>query len=218
MDDYISKLKGDLAEQFRGKANIESLLEVLGSELQQVYAFYEKLRDERGLYNAVGKQLDGVGEIVQMSRNEACQLASSVSAIDTTDDDIYRRYLIYKILKNTSNCSYYDIMQGANLFWPDAPIRYSEDPSIPATIIFGFDAKAEYANKAYSVPFIKAGGVSLLLRMNNKAPINLGTGIADQLHITLDYVMEDPGVQIEWVLTDETGAELVDELGHVLIL
>ena len=43
MVDYISVLKEDLVEQFRGKPNIEALVEVIGIELQQVADFYEQL-------------------------------------------------------------------------------------------------------------------------------------------------------------------------------
>ena len=36
MADYVATLKNDLVEQFRGKANIEALMEVIGAQLQQV--------------------------------------------------------------------------------------------------------------------------------------------------------------------------------------
>ena len=47
MADYVATLKNDLVEQFRGKANIEALMEVIGAELQQVYDFYDQLRQDR---------------------------------------------------------------------------------------------------------------------------------------------------------------------------
>ena len=61
MADFVTKLKQDLVEQFRGKANIEALMEVVGIELQEVFDFYEQLRTQRSVDTAVGKQLDGVG-------------------------------------------------------------------------------------------------------------------------------------------------------------
>ena len=48
MADYVATLKNDLVEQFRGKANIEALMEVIGAQLQQVYDFYDQLRQDRG--------------------------------------------------------------------------------------------------------------------------------------------------------------------------
>ncbi len=47
MADFVSALKADLVEQFRGKENIEGLVEVIGIQLQAVYDFYEQLRNER---------------------------------------------------------------------------------------------------------------------------------------------------------------------------
>ena len=40
MDEYSIALKKELVEQFKGKANIEALVEVLGSELQEIADFY----------------------------------------------------------------------------------------------------------------------------------------------------------------------------------
>ena len=50
MADYVATLKNDLVEQFRGKANIEALMEVIGAQLQQVYDFYDQLRQDRGVH------------------------------------------------------------------------------------------------------------------------------------------------------------------------
>ena len=44
MADFVAALKKDLVEQFKGKPNIEALMEVISIELQQVYDFYEQLR------------------------------------------------------------------------------------------------------------------------------------------------------------------------------
>ena len=77
MADFVTKLKQDLVEQFRGKANIEALMEVVGIELQEVFDFYEQLRTQRSVDTAVGKQLDGVGDIAVMTRKEAGQLAGN---------------------------------------------------------------------------------------------------------------------------------------------
>ena len=79
MADYVATLKNDLVEQFRGKANIEALMEVIGAQLQQVYDFYDQLRQDRGVHTADGKQLDGVGDIVVMTRMEAGKLAGYYS-------------------------------------------------------------------------------------------------------------------------------------------
>ena len=75
MVDYIRRLHDDLAEQFKDKATIEALNRTIGRQLNEVRQYFEDLRDKRGIDTAVGKQLDGVGDIVVLSRLEAGELA-----------------------------------------------------------------------------------------------------------------------------------------------
>lgn len=164
MVDYISVLKEDLVEQFRGKPNIEALVEVIGIELQQVADFYEQLRTERDLDHAVGKQLDGVGDIVVMTRKEAGELAGDPIPFDVIDDDTYRQYLIYKILKNTCDCTYPDIIKAFRMFW-NRPLYYTEDPDEPATMIFDTgDLPGDVdTTPLFKTPLIRAAGITLRL-------------------------------------------------------
>ena len=94
MADYVVDLKKDLVEQFRGKANITALVEVIGEQFQQVYDFYDQLRKDRDVYTAVGKNLDGVGDIAVLTRMEAAQIAGETIPFQVLDDEKYRRYLI----------------------------------------------------------------------------------------------------------------------------
>lgn len=164
MVDYITTLKNDLVEQFRGKANIESLMEVIGEELQSVFDFYEQLRNERDVNTAIGQQLDGVGDIAVMTRKEAGQLAGNPIPFDVIDDDTYRQYLIYKILKNTCDCTYPDIIKAFRMFW-DRPLYYSEDPEQPATMIFDTGEMPGNVDTTplFKTPLIRAAGITLKL-------------------------------------------------------
>lgn len=99
------------------------------------------MRDQRGVHTAVGKQLDGVGDIAVLSRLEAGELACVKESVYVLDDESYRNYLIYKIWKNTNNCTYYDIIKAFRMFW-DKPLYYREDPEIPATMILNDHAPA----------------------------------------------------------------------------
>ena len=131
MADYVATLKNDLVEQFRGKANIEALMEVIGAQLQQVYDFYDQLRQDRGVHTAVGKQLDGVGDIVVMTRMEAGKLAGDPIPFEVIDDETYRRYLIYKILKNTCDCTRDDDFRHRRNGWHrryDAAVHHAAAP------------------------------------------------------------------------------------------
>ena len=164
MADFVTKLKQDLVEQFRGKANIEALMEVVGIELQEVFDFYEQLRTQRSVDTAVGKQLDGVGDIAVMTRKEAGQLAGNPIPFEVIDDDTYRQYLIYKILKNTCDCTYPDIIKAFKMFW-DYPLYYTEDPEQPATMIFDTGELPGNVDTTplFKTPLIRAAGVTLKL-------------------------------------------------------
>lgn len=164
MADFVTKLKQDLVEQFRGKANIEALMEVVGIELQEVFDFYEQLRTQRSVDTAVGKQLDGVGDIAVMTRKEAGQLAGNPIPFEVIDDDTYRQYLIYKILKNTCDCTYPDIIKAFRMFW-DRPLYYTEDPEKPATMIFDTGELPGDVDTTplFKTPLIRAAGVTLKL-------------------------------------------------------
>ena len=164
MADFVTKLKQDLVEQFRGKANIEALMEVVGIELQEVFDFYEQLRTQRSVNTAVGKQLDGVGDIAVMTRKEAGQLAGNPIPFEVIDDDTYRQYLIYKILKNTCDCTYPDIIRAFRMFW-DRPLYYTEDSEQPATMIFDTGELPGDVDTTplFKTPLIRAAGVTLKL-------------------------------------------------------
>ena len=172
MDEYSIALKKELVEQFKGKANIEALVEVLGSELQEIADFYEQLRTERDLYRAVGKQLDGVGDIAVLTRQEAGKLAAYAGRGHGTDDETYRKYLIYKILKNTCDCTYPEIIKAFRMFW-DKPLYYSENPEYPAVMVLetGTLAPEDHAENLLAAPIIKAAGVGIHITATTEAPV-----------------------------------------------
>ena len=163
--DYIKKLKDDLVEQFNDKTNIKGICEVIGKQLDDLFLFFEQLRDERSINAAGGKQLDGVGDIVVLSRLEASQMDGTVSASSMTDEQ-YRKYLIYKVLKNTCSCTYVDIMRAIGMFWDGPPLKYSESFDEPATIIFDLNIEKDIADMATAIPYVKAGGVGLHLNFH----------------------------------------------------
>lgn len=215
MADYVKKLKGDLVEQFKDKPNIEALYEVIGQQLDDLFLFFEQLKNERSVESSVGKQLDGVGDIVVLSRVEAAQMGGTESSSTMTDEQ-YRKYLIYKILKNTCDCTYYDIMKGIDMFWDGPPLKYSEDPNYPATLIFDFDAYKDLADQAIGIPFVRAGGVGVYMRMHKSEKVHVYVGFAMQ-RICEVYIDCNVPVYPYTYLTDETDTILVDEIGTWLI-
>lgn len=162
MDDYSGRLLEDLAQQFKNKPHITALMETIGFQLQELAGFYESLQTDRSIQTAQGVQLDGIGDIVQLSRAEAGKLASIANPDKLIDDTVYRQYLIHKIFVNTNICTYPDIIRSLRLFW-DKPLRYREDPEQPATMIFETETLSpeDDVPKLINAPLVKAAGVSI---------------------------------------------------------
>lgn len=188
MIDYVKKIKDDLVEQFKGKPKIDALLEVIGGQFNDIYRFFEQIRTETDIDNAVGKQLDGIGDIVALTRTEAGKMVAGEETTSNTDDDTYRRHLIFKILKNTCSCTYADMMKAIDMFWKGPPLRYSEDPNKPATICFDFEASKYLADQSIGIPFVKAGGVGLYMTMHKNDEFTSYYGIG--LHTAVTAIIE----------------------------
>lgn len=191
MVDFVKKLRFDLVEQFRDQPNIEALAAVIARQLQDVFVFYEQLRLERDVNSAVGKQLDGIGDIVDLSRSDAGLLAGNPIPHDVIDDEKYRRLLIYKILKNTTHTTYPDIIKAFKMFW-DRPLYYTEDPSQPATMIFDtgeMDGTVD-TTPLFDTPLIRAAGVTLKLyaRTVIEMPPVVVTIQSGMMRVTEDYL------------------------------
>ena len=166
MVDYSEKLRQDLVEQFKEKPVIDAPLCAIGGQLTDLHRFFTALRDERGVQSAVGKQLDGVGDIVCLSRAEAGALSCTAGSDYTLSDEQYREYLIFKIWKNTNTCTYKNIVTALKMFWPK-PLYYQERPDVPATINFRTDALGleEEINKLVKAPLVKPAGVRINLNV-----------------------------------------------------
>jgi len=222
MADYVARLKADLAEQFKGKANIEDLVEGFGTELQQVYDFFEQLRQDRGVNTAIGKQLDGVGNIVDLSRMEAGKLAGNPIPFEVIDDETYRQYLIYKILKNSTNCTYPDIIKAFRMFW-DRPIYYSEDPEQPATMIFDTGEMEGFVDTRplFRTPLIRAAGVTLKLYARTSTPmdpsvLNVFSGLGYAVtETTLPILERDYDFQTKVYVASDYGTVTQDTLPDI---
>ena len=213
MTDYIKRLKDDLVEQFKGKPYIDGLVEVIGRQFNELFAFYQQLQNETDVYDAVGKQLDGIGDIVVLSRSEAGQMITGEGVTNNPDDETYRRYLIYKILKNTCDCTYSDIMRAIKMFWSGPPLRYSEDPDKPATICFDFEASKDLADQAIGIPFVRAGGVGLYMKMQKTDDFTVYFGFALQRSATEVFECKEAVIDPRTYLSDEFDIILADEVG-----
>lgn len=165
---YLDKLRRDLLEQFRGQPNIEVFQRALSRQLSELQIFFSQLNDLRYLKDAEGVQLDGIGDIVVLSRNDALVISKLAGKDVPMDDDAYRLYLAFKIHLNTSNCTHTDIYRAIKMFWDSTPLYYSEDPKYPATMIFSTPTLSPDVDFSPLVlmPTVKAAGVALHYMIN----------------------------------------------------
>lgn len=87
---HVAQALADLLQQYKGKPRIVGILTALVQQIQDLEDGIYPLNDGRQLANAVGVQLDGIGEIVGLKRNGL-------------DDDTYRIFIIGTIAKNFSD-------------------------------------------------------------------------------------------------------------------
>lgn len=128
---------GDIPQQFLGKKNIEVLINAFARQMQELEQVFAELDTKTDLCAAIGQNLDYVGSIIPLTRKEAGELAGVDDAEPVISDERYRQYLRYKMLQNTSDCTYYDVMQAIEILWDASKALYYEREERPATIFIG---------------------------------------------------------------------------------
>ncbi len=159
----------DIPQQFLGKKNIEVLIRAFARQMQELLQVFDDLDTALDLEKAGGQNLDYVGTIVSLSRKEAGILAGIGVEEPVISDERYRQFLKYKVLRNTNNCTYDDIMQSIEILWRTDNIRYVEDPGRPATILIRLqtvDVDSEVDPLIGKVMAIKPAGVALIYTIN----------------------------------------------------
>lgn len=142
--DFYAQMLSDLPSQFKGKPRIEGLIYALSRQLNDVRDLFTNLNEHRSLMTAYGKQLDGIGNIAVLTREEATQLALKSSTFTKMTDELYRLYLIHKIMANMTNCTYQEMYDAMRILWGKTPIWYSEDINEPATITLTVPALSSF--------------------------------------------------------------------------
>lgn len=154
---------GKLPEQFKNKHNIEVLIKAFAEELEEVEKAFQELEALRSIRTAFGKQLDGIGEIVNLTRAESTAYAGVVD-FDVLDDERYRLFLMYKALRNANACTYPELMEICRLLYNAKLLYYKEFDDHPAHFQVMVGAKFdEWMLKMLnnSNLTIKPGGVSV---------------------------------------------------------
>ena len=137
--DILKDWLRDLPMQFLGKKNIEVLIKAFARQMQELDTVFDELNSKTDLDTAIGQNLDYVGTIIPLTRKEAGELAGLNTSLPVISDERYRKYLQYKMLQNTSECTYDDIMKAIEILWDVSRCSYYERQDRPATIFIGLN-------------------------------------------------------------------------------
>lgn len=155
----------DIPCQFRGKPNIAAVINAFARQIEDLRDINRQLVELTDIDTASGKNLDMLGDVVNVSRKEAYMLLNRDMTVEITDK-MYRNVLRFQALKNNSDANYADIMKGLHLLWGNAKIHYAEAVREPASIEVSIeDITTDETDPALIRPMvIRAGGVKILFR------------------------------------------------------
>lgn len=170
--DILKDWLKDLPMQFLGKKNIEVLIKAFAKQMQELDVVFDELNSKTELDTATGQNLDYIGTIVPLTRKEAGELAGIGVTEPVMEDERFRQFLKYKLLKNTSDCTYFDIMQSIEILWGIGKaerIQYLERPSRPAAIFLVMPKESvdsEMDPMVKKVLAVKPAGVTMIYDVN----------------------------------------------------
>ena len=155
----------DFPWQFREKPKIEALCQCWDRQFEEIFSCLEQMKLILDVDRAQGAQLDRIGDIVVLSRADAGLLAAQAGNLDfdVIDDVRYRKYLKYKILENTSNATYKDIISAIKMIWGADKIKYLENEEGPASLTVSFPYHYT-AGDVFILPPLTAAGVGINVR------------------------------------------------------
>ena len=153
----------DLPQQFLEKERIEALIKAFSRQMEEIKKVFDELDSITDIDKATGKNLDMVGSIIPINRTEAYTILRRAKET-TVSDDLYRQVLKYKMLKDTSSCTYYDIVESIHMLWNAGDVHYLEKEDSPATIFISInDADLDGADSLYGrATAIKPAGVKMV--------------------------------------------------------
>lgn len=188
----------DMPQQFHEKHNIDVFLKAIGKQLDQLEKMFNDLHEKTTLDTAVGKNLDDIGDIVVLSRKDAKNVLKDTSA-KVIEDDVYRKALNWKILRNTCDCTYEDIMSSLKLIWDTDNITYYEDPNVPATVFIGmptvgYDAIDPSVGRVLA---IKPSGVAIVYNIAYTEVVNISA--LDEFIARLGYRLKLISVNDDYI-------------------
>lgn len=158
---HLDETLARLAQQFRNKANVESLLAMSSVQSQAIEDAAWDVLQLRSLDTATGSQLDLIGRIVGLGRN----------ALGTSDED-YRLQLKAKIKLNNSSGTIEELIEIFGLVLTNEILTVSE--SYPAEFLLQISGTfITSAQATILLSFLtsgKAGGVRAVMEWYESDP------------------------------------------------
>lgn len=218
-EDVLAYWFEDIPMQFQGQKKIKILHDAFARQLQEAKDFLLSLDINRRIETAEGEQLDRIGDIVCLTRAQAGLYTGNPIPVNVLDDKTYRKFLKYKILLNTSYCTYDELIKGLNYFFVDYNIYYMEDPDWPATIVF--KVPSEVGSVLTETPIIKAAGVGyriIVFDSENDIAHKMFFGYFDNQELTIHYNTTGNGKVSDGVLllSSEDGYYVENEVLHTI--
>lgn len=209
--EFYGKMLVDLPSQFKDKEKIDGLIYALSRQLNNLRDVYKQLNDVRSLRTAAGKQLDGIGNIAVLTRDEATVLALKSASFTKMTDDIYRLYLVQKIMANMTNCTYRDIYNAMVILWGKTPIWYSESIDEPATITMTVPALSSFDETSTFLGLweIRPAGVQLHFAATAKEQIAINADFRPSAFIITHI---KTGTKPRWAVVLTFDGVVIDEL------
>lgn len=112
MSDFTDTYLDKLAFQFSDSVNLQALIEAFLTEFEELNTAMIAVRDERYIDTAEGVQLDGIGEIVGISRPY------------NYDDDDYRFLIRVQVMINNTNSTAEDTLNIMTFVFGTNVVRY----------------------------------------------------------------------------------------------
>lgn len=153
----------DIPEQYHGKRRIETLIKAFSKQIDELLKVFDDMNKSTVIDTAKGANLDYIGNIVSLARKDMPLLFKNPREVPL-DDSLYRQAIKYKSLRNTSECTYEDIIASLSLLWKTEQLSYSEPIDKIATICirmadFDIDIEDPATSRAFA---IKPAGVALI--------------------------------------------------------
>jgi hypothetical protein len=118
---HVANAIEKLLAQYKGKPNYETLITIIGEEVQELENVFYSLIFDRFLATATDEVLNQIGKMVNEPR--------PVSGLAATDDDIYRALIYARIAINTSYGTIPDVINLLRILGADKVILRNAFPA-----------------------------------------------------------------------------------------